>query len=54
MNKINRIKISGFRRLHDIDLEMRPFIVYIGANGIGKTSWLDAFSLLSVATRSAL
>jgi predicted ATPase len=47
MYKINRIKLSGFRRLLQIDLPIRPFIVMIGANGVGKTSFLDAFSLLS-------
>ena len=31
----------------DISLEMRPLMVLIGANGVGKTSLLDAFSLLS-------
>lgn len=47
MNKINRIKISGFRRLLSLDLAVRPFMVLIGANGVGKTSFLDAFSILS-------
>lgn len=54
MNKINHIKIGGFRRLYDIDLEVRPFMVLIGANGIGKTSMLDAFSLLSASASGGL
>lgn len=54
MYKINRIKIGGFRKLHDIDLEVRPLMVLIGANGIGKTSLLDAFSLLSASAAGML
>ena len=47
MYKIERIKIGGFRRLREVNLEVRPFMVVIGANGVGKTSFLDAFSVLS-------
>jgi len=49
MYKMSRVKIAGFRRLRSIDLEMRPLMVLIGANGVGKTSLLDAFSLLSAS-----
>jgi predicted ATPase len=54
MHKINRIKISGFRRLKNVDLQVRPFMVLIGANGVGKTSMLDAFSLLSASASGNL
>ncbi len=54
MNKINRIKIAGFRRLREVDLPVRSFMVLIGANGVGKTSFLDAFSLLSASARGNL
>lgn len=47
MHKVNHIGIGGFRRLNDINLQMRPLMVMIGANGVGKTSFLDALSLLS-------
>ena len=47
MYKMNLIKIAGFRRLRDVNLEARPFMVLIGANGAGKTSFLDALRLLS-------
>jgi predicted ATPase len=52
--KINRIKIAGFRRLHAIDLPVRPFMVLIGANGVGKTSFLDALSILSASASGNL
>lgn len=49
MYKINRFKVHGFRRLLDIDMQVRPLMVLIGANGIGKSSFLDAFNLLSAS-----
>ena len=52
--EISNIKISGFRRLHSIDLPVKPFTVLIGANGVGKTSILDALSLLSASASSNL
>lgn len=54
MYKINHIKIGGFRRLKNIDLPIRPFMVLIGANGVGKTSLLDAFSMLSASAAGQL
>jgi predicted ATPase len=54
MYKIIRLKISGFRRLREIDLDVRPFMVLIGANGVGKTSLLDAFTLLSASASGKL
>jgi predicted ATPase len=54
MYKINHIKIGGFRRLKEIDLPTRPFMVLIGANGVGKTSLLDAYSLLSASAAGFL
>ena len=54
MYRINHIKIGGFRRLINIDLPIRPFMVLIGANGVGKTSLLDAYSLLSASAAGGL
>ena len=54
MHKVKRIKIEGFRRLHHIDVDMRPMMVMIGANGVGKTSLLDAMSLLSASATGTL
>jgi ABC-type multidrug transport system ATPase subunit len=49
---LRRLKINGFKRLREIDLEMRPLMVLIGANGAGKTSLLDAVSMLSAIVNS--
>jgi predicted ATPase len=54
MYKMNHVKIGGFRRLKDLDLSIRPFMVLIGANGVGKTSFLDAYSLLSASAAGGL
>lgn len=54
MHKVARIKIEGFRRLHRVDLSMRPLMVVIGANGVGKSSLLDALSILSASAAGKL
>lgn len=54
MNIFERIRVQGFRRLYDIDLKLSTLNVMIGANGSGKTSMLDAFSLLSASASGNL
>ena len=54
MPQIKRIGIAGFRRLIDVDIEMRPMMVLIGANGVGKTSFMDALSLLADSARGSM
>lgn len=48
------LHVQGFRRLKDLDLELRPFTVLIGANGVGKTSLLDAWTLMARSARGEL
>ncbi len=48
------IAIHGYRRLFSISLEMRPLAVMIGANGVGKTSLLEVFSLLASSAKGQL
>jgi predicted ATPase len=52
--KVDRINIAGFRRLRAIDVPLKPFMALVGANGVGKTSFLDAFSLLSASASGRL
>jgi len=52
--RIRRIAIEGFRRLRSLDIPVRPFMVLIGANGVGKTSFLDALTLLSASAAGRL
>ncbi|MGD0359425.1 MAG: AAA family ATPase [Bryobacteraceae bacterium] len=54
MGRFQDISIKGFRRLADVQLELRPLSVLIGANGIGKTSVLDALWLLARSAQGSL
>jgi predicted ATPase len=55
MHEFCRLSIEGFRRLSSVkDVELRPLSVLIGANGVGKTSFLDVFSLLAASASGAL
>lgn len=49
-----KIRVQGFRRLHDVTLKLKPLNVVIGANGSGKTSLLDVFSLLATSASGKL
>ena len=51
---IEKINISGFRKLNSTRLTMKPLMVLIGANGVGKTSFLDALILLSASAAGKL
>jgi predicted ATPase len=54
MNRLETISIKGFRRLQNIELEMRNLTVMIGANGSGKTSFLDVMSVLAASASGNL
>ena len=54
MNRFENISVRGFRRLQNIELEMRNLIVMIGANGAGKTSFLDVLSILPASASGNL
>jgi predicted ATPase len=54
MKQFERVHIKGFRRLLGVDLKLKPLCVLIGANGSGKTSLLDAMSVLSASASGKL
>jgi predicted ATPase len=54
MNIFEKIHVQGFRRLFDVDLKLNSLNVVIGANGSGKTSLLDVFSLLAASASGRL
>ena len=54
MTRFTDLSIQGFRRLHDVQLPLRPLSVMIGANGTGKTSVLDVLSLLAKSAQGKL
>lgn len=51
MNSFESIKIEGYRRLYDVQINMRPLTVMIGANGVGKTFLLEIFLLLAASAK---
>ena len=52
--RFEKISVKRFRRLCNVELELRPLTVLIGANGTGKTSLLDVFSLLASSAQGSL
>jgi predicted ATPase len=44
---ITRIEINGFKSFHSFAVDLRPFQVFIGPNGVGKTNLFDAITLLA-------
>lgn len=54
MARFKNLTVKGFRRLSDIDVELRPLTVMIGVNGVGKSSMLEAVSLLSSSAEGRL
>jgi len=54
MTKINHISIKGYRRLFSIEVPIKPLTVMIGANGVGKTAFLEVFSLLAASAKGQL
>lgn len=56
MNSFERITIEGYRRLFNVQIDTRdrPLTVMIGANGVGKTSLLEIFSLLAASANAQL
>jgi predicted ATPase len=54
ISTFKKISVQRFRRLCNVELELRPLTVLIGANGTGKTSLLDVFSLLASSAQGSL
>ena len=41
MENLSHINIKGFKSIKELDLEMRPINVLIGANGSGKSNFIS-------------
>lgn len=54
MHRFETLKIGGFRRLRDVTVKLPALTVLIGANGAGKTSFLEVWALLAAACRGQL
>lgn len=45
--KLDRIKVKGFKSIREMNLELRPLNILIGANGAGKSNFIAVFKLLN-------
>lgn len=48
---ITRLKIHGYKTLHDLELRLSPVTVLVGANNVGKTNVVRAIELLAESIR---
>lgn len=47
MHRLDRIQIAGFKSIRDQSLDLGPLNVLIGANGAGKSNFIEVFRLLN-------
>jgi predicted ATPase len=50
----SNLTVTGYRRLKGLAIDLSPFNVLIGANGVGKSSLLDIFDLLAASAAGNL
>ncbi len=46
MERLEKIKIKGFKSIRDQELDVMPINMLIGSNGSGKSNFIDAFTFL--------
>ncbi len=54
MNMLKRIEIKGFKSIREMDLELGPINVLIGANGAGKSNFISLFEMLNAMITGSL
>lgn len=47
MDMLTHVSLRGFKSIKDIDLELRPLNILIGANGAGKSNLVSFFKMLN-------
>ena len=52
--RLSKLSVRSFRVLAKADVAFRPLTVMIGPNGSGKTTVLEALSLLAVSAQGGL
>src|SRR5262245_728592 len=48
---LNRLQVNGFRALHGTSVNLSPFSILIGKNGVGKTTLLDVVQIIGKYAR---
>ncbi len=51
---IDRFAVKNFRSIQDCDVELEPLTFFIGPNGSGKTSFVDALLFVGEALKTSL
>ncbi len=52
---LTRVRVRGYKSLHDVDVRLNPLTVLCGPNSSGKSNFLDALRLLSgIVTKPSL
>jgi predicted ATPase len=47
MSRLDQIKVRGFKSIREMDLELRPLNILVGANGAGKSNFVSLFKLVN-------
>lgn len=48
---IRHLRINGFKSIYDVDLALGRVNCFIGANGVGKSNFLEAFGVIGAAAQ---
>ncbi|MFL5406494.1 MAG: AAA family ATPase [Myxococcales bacterium] len=51
---LRELRVSGYRSLRDVSLELSPLTVVVGTNGSGKTNLYQSLQLLAAAAQGTL
>jgi predicted ATPase len=54
MHRLDRIQVAGFKSIRDQTLDLRALNVLIGANGAGKSNFIEVFRLLHEIVNESL
>ncbi|PJF34586.1 MAG: hypothetical protein CUN49_14930, partial [Candidatus Thermofonsia Clade 1 bacterium] len=44
---LTRLELDGFKAFRNFALNLQPFMVFIGPNGVGKTNLFDAIAFMA-------
>ena len=46
LGMLNQLKISGYKSIQSLNLELKPLNILIGSNGVGKSNFISCFKFL--------
>ena len=51
---INKVQISGYKSIKELDLDLAPINILIGSNGVGKSNFISFFKFLNTVYEQRL